>query len=327
MGQLLNHRVFETNDIDEGQQFAGRVWERNRTIVTGGSYGLRWNYLSLAKTDFSYVEQDAPATLQSEGPISDHFRLYLHRRGAIGHTVNGRHFHSDSLNLVAHAPGSDLKAQLLPFDLMIVGFNGETVRDGLARRFRGVPPPQDWVGALRAGPATAALRATVDWFTAELDQPGSPLARFGRTCGFAERTLLSLFIESLAETAPAEAELALDIGEANVRRAEAWIEANLSEPIGVCEIAHAIGVGVRSLQLSFRRCRGCSPSDAITQRRLEAARRSLLDADDNSTVTQIAGDLGFYELGRFAKRYRQHFGESPSATLARCARTAPRSHS
>lgn len=29
MGQLTNYRVFQTDDIDEGQQFAGQVWERN----------------------------------------------------------------------------------------------------------------------------------------------------------------------------------------------------------------------------------------------------------------------------------------------------------
>jgi transcriptional regulator GlxA family with amidase domain len=34
--------------------------------------------------------------------------------------------------------------------------------------------------------------------------------------------------------------------------------------------------------------------------------------------TQIATNLGFYELSRFSQRYREHFGETPSATLARC---------
>jgi AraC-like DNA-binding protein len=319
MGQLASYRVFQTSDIDEGQQFAGQVWERNRTTVTGGDYGLRWNYLSLARTDFSYVEQDAPARLHAEGPLSDHFRLYLHRRGAIEHSVNGRQLYGDAAHPVAHAPGIDLKANLFPFNLLIVGFSGSMVRDALHQRFRRIPSPQDWLGVLPASPCTEALRSTIEWLTTELDRPGSPLATEGNPRSFAERTLLSLFIESLAEMAPAEAEPTLAVGEAYVRRAETWIEANLSEPVGVHEMANAMGVGVRSLQMTFRRLRGYSPSEAILRRRLEAARRDLLHADEAATVTQIATDLGFYELSRFAQRYREHFGETPSATLARCA--------
>jgi AraC-like DNA-binding protein len=322
MGQLTSYRVFQTTDIDEGQQFAGQVWERNRTTVTGGDYGLRWNYLSLSQTDFSYIEQDAPARLQAEGPLSDHFRLYLHRRGAIEYSVNNRRLLGDAAHLVAHAPAIDLKAELFPFDLLIVGFSGTAVLDALQQRFRRLPPTQDWVGALPVSPCTEALRSTIDWLTAELDRPGSPLGTPGNPRSFAERTLLSLFVEALAETAPSEAEPALDVGEAHIRRAEAWIEANLTEPIGVHEMARAGGVGVRSLQLSFRRLRGCSPSDAIVRRRLEAARRVLLQADEDATVTQIATNMGFYELSRFSQRYREHFGESPSTTLARCTGTA-----
>jgi AraC-like DNA-binding protein len=321
VGQLTSYRVFQTIDIDEGQQFAGRVWERNRTTVTDGDYGLRWNYLSLSQTDFSYVEQDAPARLEAEGPLSDHFRLYLQRRGAIEHNVNNRQFLGDASHLVAHAPGIDLKAKLFPFDLLIVGFSGSIVRDALRQRFRRFPPPQDWVGALPVSPCTEALRSSIDWLTTELDRPGSPLSTPGNPRSFAERTLLSLFIEALAEIAPGEAEPALDVGEAHVRRAEAWIDANLAEPIGVHEMASAVGTGARSLQLTFRRLRGCTPSEAITQRRLEAARRLLLHADGDATVTQIATDMGFYELSRFSRRYREHFGERPSTTLARCTGT------
>jgi transcriptional regulator GlxA family with amidase domain len=32
-------------------------------------------------------------------------------------------------------------------------------------------------------------------------------------------------------------------------------------------------------------------------------------------VTRVAMDCGFFHLGRFARDYRQAFGESPSVTL------------
>lgn len=53
-------------------------------------------------------------------------------------------------------------------------------------------------------------------------------------------------------------------------------------------------------------------------RRMHLVRRALLRAaPGSSTVTRIAADYGFWELGRFSIEYRARFGESPSATLRR----------
>jgi AraC-like DNA-binding protein len=51
---------------------------------------------------------------------------------------------------------------------------------------------------------------------------------------------------------------------------------------------------------------------------MNLARRKLVrSVAAATTVTQIATDHGFWELGRFAVAYRSLFGESPSVTLAR----------
>jgi AraC-like DNA-binding protein len=52
--------------------------------------------------------------------------------------------------------------------------------------------------------------------------------------------------------------------------------------------------------------------------RLSEARRALSSpVSTYATVTQIATDHGFVELGRFSVEYRRAFGEPPSATLRR----------
>jgi transcriptional regulator GlxA family with amidase domain len=152
---------------------------------------------------------------------------------------------------------------------------------------------------------------------AETDRTDSPLAEPGKSRLHAERLLISLVVECLSESVPKEIERAQNISQAQVRRAEHWIDSHLSDVIGVDEVAMATGVGIRSLQLSFKRVHGCSPHEFIIKRRLEAARQNLLAATPETTVTSIATNLGFFELGRFAERYRKHFAETPSATLAR----------
>jgi transcriptional regulator GlxA family with amidase domain len=49
-------------------------------------------------------------------------------------------------------------------------------------------------------------------------------------------------------------------------------------------------------------------------------RRALLRADaSTATVTRLATDHGFWELGRFSVTYRKLFDESPSQSLRRPA--------
>jgi AraC-like DNA-binding protein len=61
---------------------------------------------------------------------------------------------------------------------------------------------------------------------------------------------------------------------------------------------------------------GISPTQYLLLRRMGMARQALREADPGVTrVTDVATEFGFLELGRFAVKYRQIFGETPSSTL------------
>ena len=84
------------------------------------------------------------------------------------------------------------------------------------------------------------------------------------------------------------------------------------------ELCTAAGVSYRTLRDCCQEHLGMSPKRYLWLRRMHLARRALRRADaETTTVTEIATNCGFWELGRFAVAYRSLFGESPSTALRR----------
>lgn len=102
-----------------------------------------------------------------------------------------------------------------------------------------------------------------------------------------------------------------------VRRAEEILSAEAREAPVIGDVARRVGVSARTLSGGFMRFRGVSARDFLAARRLEGFRGALEAAPPGATVTGIAADWGFVNLGALAGRYRDRFGEPPSHTLAR----------
>ncbi len=111
----------------------------------------------------------------------------------------------------------------------------------------------------------------------------------------------------------------------DVARALSWLRANLDEPVRLERLAEIAGVRPRTLEKHFREFLRTTPLAWARQARLQRTRQQLLAGASNDTVTTIALGSGFTQLGRFAARYREKFGELPGQTLKR-ARFAPGEH-
>jgi transcriptional regulator GlxA family with amidase domain len=107
-------------------------------------------------------------------------------------------------------------------------------------------------------------------------------------------------------------------GDARLERLEDFIEANLTEPMTRETLASVVGVSLRTINRDFRARHGLGVMAFVRRRRLEAARRALLDAEPGSArIQDIALRFGFTEFGKFSAGYRRAFGELPSRTLHR----------
>ncbi|GLP96047.1 helix-turn-helix domain-containing protein [Paraferrimonas sedimenticola] len=90
------------------------------------------------------------------------------------------------------------------------------------------------------------------------------------------------------------------------------------ESIQVADLAEQIGVSERTVYNAFKDSFGVGPRQIIELLRLYEFRKRLLEAEaERQTVTEIAFDLGLFEIGRIAQRYKKQFGELPNETLKR----------
>lgn len=102
-----------------------------------------------------------------------------------------------------------------------------------------------------------------------------------------------------------------------LRAARDHLADNADEPLDLAQLACASGIGIRALQLGFRRHFGVSISQMLLDMRLASLHARLAQAAPDASITDIAFDLGFTHLSRMAGAYREKFGETPSATLRR----------
>jgi AraC family transcriptional regulator len=88
-----------------------------------------------------------------------------------------------------------------------------------------------------------------------------------------------------------------------------WIEASSHEDIDLERTARAAGMNPHHLLRTFARVLGITPHQYLIRARLRHAARLL--TDDGSTITQIAGAVGFADLSNFIRTFGKAAGMSP----------------
>ncbi len=94
------------------------------------------------------------------------------------------------------------------------------------------------------------------------------------------------------------------------------MEANVEQPLTLCELAEVTGTSKRQLERLFRRYLHSSPGRYYLQLRLRAGRKLL--EQTSLPIIEVACACGFSSAGHFSQRFRALFGQTP-----RQARAAP----
>lgn len=90
----------------------------------------------------------------------------------------------------------------------------------------------------------------------------------------------------------------------------AHVQEHYPEKLTVADLANLAEVSVSTLERSFAKVFGISPTGYLTRVRLHAARRALLETD--RPIGDIAVECGFYDQSHFTKSFREAMGRTPS---------------
>jgi AraC-like DNA-binding protein len=109
-----------------------------------------------------------------------------------------------------------------------------------------------------------------------------------------------------------------------MKRVGEWAADTPEEHLNLLELSQIAGVSLRQLQHAFKTYTGMAPTQWLRLRRLNSARRELLErTPTQTTVAEVAMHWSFWHLGRFSSSYRALFQELPSDTLKRASTVAP----
>lgn len=318
MELLAAHPLLRTDDLDEARHCVAQKFCDHRLFLSSRAERLcvRHNHVAGTHVSINYLRYGADVKIDP-GMLENFYLLQVPLSGSAfvrhrGTDIIASRNTATLLNpdretdMMWHA---DCTKLLLQID--------KDYLEHTAEKMLGVPLP----GAIRFDPVVDLTRGNGQVIkkmvlrTAQLAELG---ALFGRQNSvqdlWAEADLVTKLLtlqesnisHMLAKTAE---QRALPAG---IKRALAFIHANLSEPLNVGDIARGAQVNVRTLQKEFQRTLGVTPMKALHNARLDAAHYQLTASPTKPLVTDVAFSNGFSHLGRFSRDYKARFGHSPS---------------
>jgi AraC-like DNA-binding protein len=310
--------VIEATDPQTVRDILGSAYGVTRVDTSGVRYEMRLSQAWLGSVRLDQVWFGMDQAVATGGPI-----------GALvfGHVLSGLVICASGGSERPQLPGEVFLAAQPEHSYTVSFYNAqielavidpELVRDVAARADESSSGPVRFTGygAVSAQAAQSWKRAYA--YVREQVKATSSLADQPLVGRMAKRLLVAAALTTFPNTAvtgPPAAERG-GASTAILRRAARFIDEHAGQDIDAADIAGAAQVGMRALQLAFRRNLGTTPMHYLRRVRLEHAHNELLAADPaQTTVTEIASRWGFASPSRFTAYYRAAFGALPSHTL------------
>ena len=281
------------------------------------NFEARVNLIQLQETALAFGATSADLTIDNFA--ADFIRLQIAHRGRATASVDGRTTDIDERQFAVTPAGARSRTVCeAGHERLTLRLNEQALLQRLTALLGARPKGElTFEAAIGAGQPHAQSLADLVFFLAQqLDSAASRLP--AAVCRELEQAVQIAFLYASRHSFSHRLESQESMPAPwVVRRIEEFIEGHWHEAITIDRLAAEAGVSARAIFRAFERSRGYSPMAFAKTIRLRRAREILTSGDPGVSVTAAAYKSNFASPSRFAKDYREAFGELPSETISR----------
>lgn len=141
------------------------------------------------------------------------------------------------------------------------------------------------------------------------DELGSPFGRlYADSISIA---IVTRLLDAAHATNPGDRRRASALAAWRLRRTIDYVDANLSEPISLADLAGVAGLTRMHFAAQFRAATGMRPHEYLLHRRVERAQELLRGS--NQSIIEVALQVGFRAQSHFSATFKRFVGQPPQA--------------
>ncbi|MGI9296127.1 MAG: AraC family transcriptional regulator [Pseudomonadales bacterium] len=315
---LANYRLFDTRDLDEARYQVSQVYcDHKLQSIHGRALDARHHHAPFGDLTFNYMTY-GPEVSVEPGYLQDFYLLQLPLQGSAEINCDGQSVGTKAGSASVINPSSYTRMLWSEgCEKLLIQIRREAVEQRLALML-GHPLDQPLrfdVCMQQQHAKHAAWWRTIRFVISELGMEQHCYQDESARVALEKSIINSLICTLHSNYSERLAAQGRSIAPKHVRVAEQYAQDNFRDAISIDDLTAVTGVSARCLFEGFQKFRNTTPMKYLLQVRLEHAHQACLLSGQNRSVTQIALENGFTQLGRFSIVYKQVFGESPSDTL------------
>ncbi len=317
---LERYEVKKTRIIHEAVQVISQLFGEHSILVGGqdaANFGLTYHAATLKEISFGYFDYRVRVELRNLKV--DSYYLFMPTSGSGTFQLKNCELRTSTIGAFIANPGTHFDLKLEPDSPhLFLRISPKLVEHQISRALARTPtdPVQFDCSFDLSNAYSWRWHTAVQLLHEELYAQDSLSHNPLRISALEEYLVATLLLLQSSNYSTCLQPVGIERSSRTLRLAIKYMQENLDQDITLEEIASNIGISPRSIQKAFREELHSSPMTYLRDLRLDRIQLEILSSPDKMIkIGTVARKWGMNHYGRFAKAYKDRYGESPSETL------------